>query len=82
MEILEYSLVDRIKGTPFPDEPFFFDANLYDIPSTVILACKNLPENCVGISILSQSERIDKLIDSRVKQYVEFVKGRRWKIDE
>jgi len=80
MEIIEYTLIDRLKGQEFPPEPtaFFFDMNMYDIPQTIISACNNLPDNCVGVSILSQDKTTNKYIDKHVKQYVEFIDPNRY----
>jgi len=73
MNIIDYTLVDRLSGADWPAKPFFFHANLFDIPITIIKACQLLPDNCVGISILRQDKETNKLINNEVKQYIEFI---------
>jgi len=51
MKLLTHDLVDMLAGKPYPKEEFFLDVNMYDITETVVLAVKNLPDKCVGLSI-------------------------------
>ncbi len=51
MNIKTLTFYDYFTGGTYPKEPFFFDANICDIENTVLAAIKNLPDNCIGMSV-------------------------------
>ncbi len=50
--MVEYGLLDWVKGNPWPKAQFHLTMNLYDIPRTVTACIANLPPNCKRVNVV------------------------------